>query len=109
MLFCHNTNHILTYDSIQAKYSVPYYRNELPPYSQRDKWCSLQGVHVLACGKRQCIPPPLLTGFHECYGGAPMETSDIKRDCWFCQEKEIIDVNNLPIIPDSKCAKLSIA
>ncbi|KAJ9049786.1 hypothetical protein DSO57_1021007 [Entomophthora muscae] len=34
--FCHNTNNILTYDSIQAKYSAPYYRNELPPYSQRN-------------------------------------------------------------------------
>ncbi|KAJ9072993.1 hypothetical protein DSO57_1021354 [Entomophthora muscae] len=30
MFFCHNTNHILTYDSIQAKYPAPYYRNELP-------------------------------------------------------------------------------
>ncbi|KAJ9051728.1 hypothetical protein DSO57_1001994 [Entomophthora muscae] len=36
-------------------------------------------------------PSPLLTGFHERYEGAPMETSDIKRDCWFCQEEEIID------------------
>ncbi|KAJ9067912.1 hypothetical protein DSO57_1034137 [Entomophthora muscae] len=54
-------------------------------------------------------PPSLLTGFHELYDGAPMGTSDIKRDCWFCQEEEIIDVNNLPIIPDSKCAELSIA
>ncbi|KAJ9072058.1 hypothetical protein DSO57_1031069 [Entomophthora muscae] len=53
--------------------------------------------------------PSLLTGFHERYNGAPMETSDIKRDCWFCQEEEIIDVNELSIIPDSKCAELPIA
>ncbi|KAJ9053611.1 hypothetical protein DSO57_1022628 [Entomophthora muscae] len=38
-----------------------------------------------------------------------MKTSDIKRDHWFRQEEEFIDVNNLPIIPDSKCAKLPIA
>ncbi|KAJ9075242.1 hypothetical protein DSO57_1037946 [Entomophthora muscae] len=37
MFFCHNTNHILTYDSIQANYPAPYYRNELPPYSQRNR------------------------------------------------------------------------
>ncbi|KAJ9086667.1 hypothetical protein DSO57_1001458 [Entomophthora muscae] len=55
------------------------------------------------------VLPPLLTGFHERYDSAPMETSDIKRDRWFRQEEEIIDVNNLPIIPDSECAKLSIA
>ncbi|KAJ9077673.1 hypothetical protein DSO57_1014484 [Entomophthora muscae] len=30
-------------------------------------------------------PSPLLTGFHERYDGAPMETNDIKRDCWFFQ------------------------
>ncbi|KAJ9051025.1 hypothetical protein DSO57_1008572 [Entomophthora muscae] len=51
----------------------------------------------------------LLTGFYEHYEGAPMETNDRKRDCWFCQEEEIIDMNKLPIIPDSKCAELPIA
>ncbi|KAJ9089191.1 hypothetical protein DSO57_1015518 [Entomophthora muscae] len=106
MFFCHNTNHILTYDSIQAKYSAPYYRNELPPYSQCNNCCSLQGAHVLACGRRQYIPPPLLTGFHERYDGVPMETSDIERDCWFCQEEEIIDVNNLPNIPEVERATI---
>ncbi|KAJ9056750.1 hypothetical protein DSO57_1029771 [Entomophthora muscae] len=109
MFFCHNTNHILTYDSIQAKYPAPYYRNELPPYSQRNKWCSLQGAHVLVCGRRQQSPFPLLTGFHERYDSAPMEASDVERDQWFRQEEEIIDVNKLPIIPDSKCAGLPIA
>ncbi|KAJ9066053.1 hypothetical protein DSO57_1013495 [Entomophthora muscae] len=54
-------------------------------------------------------PSPLLTGFHEHYDGAPMETSNVKMDCWFCQEEEIINVNKLPIIPDSKCTKLPIA
>ncbi|KAJ9059916.1 hypothetical protein DSO57_1036546 [Entomophthora muscae] len=54
-------------------------------------------------------PPPLLTGFHERYNGAPMETSNIERDCWLLQEEEIIDVNNLPIISDSRCAELPIA
>ncbi|KAJ9086176.1 hypothetical protein DSO57_1006993 [Entomophthora muscae] len=42
--------------------------------------------------------PSLLTGFHERYYGAPMETSNIKRDCWFCQEEEIIDVERATII-----------
>ncbi|KAJ9059415.1 hypothetical protein DSO57_1002413 [Entomophthora muscae] len=49
--FCHNTNHILTYDSIQAKYPAPYYRNELPPYSQSNThlWVStlLQKIQEL--------------------------------------------------------------
>ncbi|KAJ9082845.1 hypothetical protein DSO57_1000830 [Entomophthora muscae] len=71
MFFCHNTNHVLTYDSIQAEYPAPYYRNELPSYSQRNKWCSLQGAHVLACGRGQYIPSSLLTGFHEHYDSAP--------------------------------------
>ncbi|KAJ9072906.1 hypothetical protein DSO57_1022235 [Entomophthora muscae] len=55
------------------------------------------------------FPSPLLNGFHERYDGVPMETSDIKRDHWFCQEEEIINLNELPIIPDSKCTKQPIA
>ncbi|KAJ9056006.1 hypothetical protein DSO57_1037511 [Entomophthora muscae] len=68
-----------------------------------------RGPMYLSVEEDSTSPSPLLTGFHERYDGAPMETSDVKRDCWFCQEEEIIDVNKLPIIPDSKCAKLPIA
>ncbi|KAJ9073842.1 hypothetical protein DSO57_1012172 [Entomophthora muscae] len=68
-----------------------------------------RGPMYLPVEKDNVSPPPLLTGFHERYDGVPMKTSDIERDHWFNQEEEIINVNNLPIIPDSKCAKLPIA
>ncbi|KAJ9074928.1 hypothetical protein DSO57_1001401 [Entomophthora muscae] len=109
MFFCHNTNHILTYDSIQAKYPAPYYINELPHTPRATNGAHYRGAMYLPVEEDSVSPPPLLTGFHEHYDGSPMETSDIKRDCSFCQEEEIMDVNNLSIIPDSKCAKLPIA
>ncbi|KAJ9076618.1 hypothetical protein DSO57_1024382 [Entomophthora muscae] len=68
-----------------------------------------RGPMYLSVEEDSTSASPLLTGFYEHYDGAPMETSDVKRHCWFCQEEEIIDVNKLPIIPDSKCAKLPIA
>ncbi|KAJ9065022.1 hypothetical protein DSO57_1024219 [Entomophthora muscae] len=101
MFFCHNTSHILTYESIQAKCSAPYYRNELPHTPSATKGAHYRGPMYLPVEEDSVSPPPLLTGLHEQSNGAPMETSDIKRDCWFCQEEEIIDVNNLPIIPDA--------
>ncbi|KAJ9076289.1 hypothetical protein DSO57_1027699 [Entomophthora muscae] len=68
-----------------------------------------RGSMYLPVEEYSTSPSPLLTGFHERYDGAPIETSDIERDHWFCQEEEIIDVNKLPITPDIKCAKLPIA
>ncbi|KAJ9090426.1 hypothetical protein DSO57_1002735 [Entomophthora muscae] len=68
-----------------------------------------RGPMYLSVVEDSTSPSLLLTGFHEIYDGAPMETSDVKRDCWFQQEEEIMNVNKLSIITDSKCTKLPIA
>ncbi|KAJ9082365.1 hypothetical protein DSO57_1005230 [Entomophthora muscae] len=65
-----------------------------------------RGLMYLPVEEDSVSPSPLLTGFHERYNGAPMETNNIKRNCWSRQEEEIIYVNNLPIISDIERATI---
>ncbi|KAJ9077517.1 hypothetical protein DSO57_1015919 [Entomophthora muscae] len=47
-----------------------------------------RGPIYLPVEEDSASPSPLLTGFHERYDGAPMETSNVKRDRWFRQEEK---------------------